>query len=149
VAEQQKPVEPAAVTDSSAPVSGSLAAALPVASLRRRFGALMVDWLLCLLIAGFMGPFPNNNWAPFVLIVEYAFFIGLFGQTPGMRLVKIACVSVADGRPIGIPRAFVRGVLLAVVVPALIMDRQRRGWHDRAAGSIVITTRPAATDRVD
>jgi uncharacterized RDD family membrane protein YckC len=124
-----------------------LAASLPVASLQRRFGALMIDWLLCLLIAGFMGPFPNN-WAPFVLIVEYAFFIGLFGQTPGMRLMKIACVSVADGRPIGIPRAFLRGVLLAVVVPALVMDRQRRGWHDRAAGSVMIMTQqPAAADR--
>jgi hypothetical protein len=33
-------------------------------------------------------------------------------------------------------------VLLAVLVPALIMDRQRRGWHDRAAGSIVITAQP-------
>jgi hypothetical protein len=29
------------------------------------------------------------------------------------------------------------------------MDRQRRGWHDRAAGSIVIATRPEAADRVD
>jgi uncharacterized RDD family membrane protein YckC len=107
----------------------------------------MVDWLLCLLIARFMGPFPNN-WAPFVLIVEYAFFIGLFGQTPGMRLAKIACVSVANGGPIGIPRAFVRGVLLAVLVPALVMDRNRRGWHDRAAGSVVIATQPsAAADR--
>jgi uncharacterized RDD family membrane protein YckC len=115
----------------------------PVADLRRRFGALMIDWLLCLLVARLLGPFPNN-WAPFVLIVEYAFFIGLFGQTPGMRLMRVAAVSIADGRPIGIPRAFVRGVLLALLVPALIMDRQRRGWHDRAAGSIVIATKPSA-----
>jgi uncharacterized RDD family membrane protein YckC len=140
VTEQQKPAEPA-VTESNAAMPGSVVESRPVASLQRRFGALMIDWLLCLLVAGFLGRFPNN-WAPFVLIVEYAFFIGLFGQTPGMRLTRIACVSVADGRPIGIPRAFVRGVLLAVLVPALIMDRQRRGWHDRAAGSIVITAQP-------
>jgi uncharacterized RDD family membrane protein YckC len=147
VTEQQKPAGPEAVTESNAPVVGSVAAPWPVPTLRRRFGALMVDWLLCLLIARFMGPFPNN-WAPFVLIVEYAFFIGLFGQTPGMRLAKIACVSVADGGPIGIPRAFVRGVLLAVLVPALVMDRNRRGWHDRAAGSVMIATQPsAAADR--
>jgi uncharacterized RDD family membrane protein YckC len=118
----------------------------PVASLQRRFGALMIDWLLCLLIAGFLGPLPNN-WAPFVLIVEYAFFIGVFGQTPGMRLTGVACVSAAQGRPIGIPRALLRGVLLAVLVPALIMDRYRRGWHDRAAGSVVVATkRSAAAD---
>jgi uncharacterized RDD family membrane protein YckC len=116
---------------------------LPVASLQRRFGALMVDWLLCLLVAGFLGRFPNN-WAPFVLIAEYAFFIGLFGQTPGMRLLKIACVSIADGQPVGVLRAFVRGVLLALLVPALVMDKQRRGWHDRAAGSIMVATHPRA-----
>lgn len=142
VAEQQKPVKPATVTDSNAPVAGPVAS-WPVPTLLRRFGALMVDWLLCLLVARIMGPFPHNNWAPIVLIVEYAFFLGLFGQTPGMRLMKIACVSVADGRPVGIPRAFLRGLLLALLVPALIMDRQRRGWHDKAAGSIVIETRPS------
>jgi uncharacterized RDD family membrane protein YckC len=116
---------------------------LPIASLQRRFGALMLDWLLCLLIAGFIGKFPNN-WAPVVLIVEYTFFIGLFGQTPGMRLLKVACVSVDDGRPIGPWRALIRGALLALLVPALIMDKQRRGWHDRAAGSVVIATDPRA-----
>ncbi|MGC9667215.1 RDD family protein [Planosporangium sp. 12N6] len=126
------------------PAGGTAGAApWPVASLQRRFGALMIDWLLCLLVAGFLGRFPNN-WAVFVLVVEYAFFLGLFGQTPGMRLTGIACVSAADGRPIGIPRAFLRGVLLALLVPALIMDRYRRGWHDRAAGSVVVATKPAA-----
>jgi uncharacterized RDD family membrane protein YckC len=111
-----------------------------IATMQRRFGALLVDWLLCLLVAGFLGRFPNN-WAPLVLIVEYTFFLGLFAQTPGMRLTRIACVSIVDGRPVGIPRAFLRGLLLALFVPALIMDRQRRGWHDRAAGTIVIDTR--------
>jgi uncharacterized RDD family membrane protein YckC len=115
-----------------------------IATLQRRFGALLVDWLLCLLIAGFLGRFPNN-WAPLVLVVEYAFFIGLFGQTPGMRLTRIACLSVADSRPVGIPRAFLRGLLLALFVPALIMDGQRRGLHDRAAGTIVIDARPSSS----
>jgi uncharacterized RDD family membrane protein YckC len=112
-----------------------------IATLQRRFGALLVDWLLCLLVAGFLGRFPNN-WAPLVLVVEYAFFIGLFAQTPGMRLTRIACVSVVDGGPVGIPRAFLRGLLLALFVPALIMDGQRRGLHDRAAGTIMVDTRP-------
>ncbi|MDT5038480.1 MAG: hypothetical protein QOE03_3665 [Micromonosporaceae bacterium] len=115
----------------------------PVPTLLRRFGALLVDWLLCVLIAGLVAPLPNN-WAPFVLIVEYGFFVGLFRQTPGMRVTRIACVSYPDGGTIGIPRALLRGVLLALLVPALIMNRQRRGWHDRAAGSIVIDTRPPA-----
>jgi len=115
----------------------------PVASLKRRFGALMLDWLLCLLVAG-LWERPPQYWPPVILIVEYGFFLGLFSQTPGMRLAKIACVSTADGRPIGVLRALLRGALLAVLVPALIMDRQQRGLHDRIVGSVMVATAPAA-----
>jgi uncharacterized RDD family membrane protein YckC len=60
-----------------------------------------------------------------------------------MWLTRIRCVSVATGRPIGAPRAALRGLLLSLLVPALIMDGQRRGLHDRAAGSIVVQAPPA------
>jgi uncharacterized RDD family membrane protein YckC len=114
-------------------------------SLARRFGALFLDWLLCLLVAGFFGNPARQGWPPVVvLIVEYALFVGLFGQTPGMALTRIRCVSFADGGRIGIARAFLRGVLLCLVVPALIMDGLNRGLHDRAAGSIVVDAPPAA-----
>lgn len=112
-----------------------------VADLQRRFLALMVDWILCLFVGRLLGPGAESWGPPFVLVVEYAFFVGVFGQTPGMRLLKVACVSIVDGRAIGIPRALLRGLLLAPLVPALIMDRQRRGLHDRAAGSIMVDTR--------
>jgi uncharacterized RDD family membrane protein YckC len=109
------------------------------APLVRRFGALVLDWILCLLISGLFAD-PGDGWPPvFVLIVEYGFFLGLFGQTPGMWVTRIRCVSFADGRPVGIPRALLRGVLLALVVPALIMDADRRGLHDRAAGTVVVS----------
>jgi hypothetical protein len=32
-------------------------------------------------------------------------------------------------------------VLLSLVIPALIMDSDRRGLHDRAAGSIMVSAR--------
>ncbi len=109
------------------------------ASLARRFGALLVDWLLCVLIAGAFAKPTEAPWlAPSVLVLEYGLFLGFFGQTPGMWVTRIRCVSLADGRPIGAPRALLRGLLLVLVVPALIMDEQRRGLHDRAAGSIVV-----------
>ncbi|HEX6686309.1 MAG TPA: RDD family protein [Candidatus Limnocylindrales bacterium] len=97
-------------------------------TLARRFGALLIDWLLCLLVSyTFAHPFADP-WAPvLVLIAEYAFFIGLFGQTPGMRLARFTCTDTESGRPPGIPRAALRGLLLALVIPAIL------GWHDRAA----------------
>jgi uncharacterized RDD family membrane protein YckC len=73
-----------------------------------------------------------------VLVLEYGVFLGLFGQTPGMRLTRIRCVSVTDGGVIGVPRALLRGLLLALFVPALIMDSYGRGLHDKAAGSVML-----------
>ncbi|HEX8629262.1 MAG TPA: RDD family protein [Catenuloplanes sp.] len=111
-------------------------------SLALRFGALMIDWLLCLFASNFLGDPTRDAWPLAVLIVEYGFFLGLFGQTPGMALTRLRCVSFADGGRIGIPRALLRGVLLCLVVPTLIMDGLRRGLHDRATGSIVVSTGP-------
>lgn len=109
------------------------------ASLVRRFGALLIDWIACVLISGLFARPLTQGWAPVaVLIIEYGLFIGVFGATPGMYLLRLRCVRVTDRGPIGIPRASLRGVLLALFVPALIMDERRRGLHDKAAGSIVV-----------
>ena len=115
-------------------------------TLGRRFGALIIDWVLCLLLArGFADPV-TDGWAPvLVLILEYGFFLGLFAQTPGMYITKIRCVSWTDGGRIGLIRGLLRGLLLALVVPALLMDEKRRGLHDRLTGSVMIDAprRPA------
>ncbi|GIJ25475.1 hypothetical protein Vqi01_06370 [Micromonospora qiuiae] len=112
------------------------------ADLGRRFGALVIDWVLCLLAAGLFASPARDAWAPVaVLIVEYAVFLGLFAQTPGMYLTRIRCVDWTDGGRIGLLRALLRGVLLALVVPALLMDQHRRGLHDRLAGSVVVPFR--------
>ncbi|MGW0433862.1 RDD family protein [Micromonospora sp. NPDC003197] len=109
------------------------------ADLGRRFGALIIDWVLCLLVANFFGDPLRDGWPPVaVLIGEYALFVGLFGQTPGMWMTRVRCVSYAHGGRIGVIRGLVRGALLAVVIPTLIMDSQRRGLHDRAVGSVML-----------
>ncbi|WP_431975059.1 RDD family protein [Micromonospora haikouensis] len=107
-------------------------------TLGRRFGALVIDWVLCLLVSNFFADPVRDGWAPVaVLIVEYGFFLGLFAQTPGMYVTRIRCLSWADGGRIGLGRALLRGLLLALVVPALIMDEHRRGLHDRLTGSVI------------
>ncbi|KXK61967.1 transporter [Micromonospora rosaria] len=109
-------------------------------SLGRRFGALMIDWILCLLVSFLFADPTRDAWSTVaVLIAEYTFFLGLFAQTPGMYLNKIACVSYTDGGRIGVFRALLRGVLLALVVPALVMDGDRRGLHDRLANSVIVS----------
>jgi uncharacterized RDD family membrane protein YckC len=124
-------------SSSGGAVSGGLVSGGAV-SLFRRFGALLVDWLLCLLAAGFVGSARRYPWAaPAVLVLEYTVFLGLIGQTPGMYLAKFRCVSLRGG-PIGVPRALLRALLLILVLPAVVVDADRRGLHDRAAGSVLV-----------
>jgi uncharacterized RDD family membrane protein YckC len=121
---------------------GVAPAGLEPAGLGPRVAALMIDWVLCLLIASFYAsPFKVAWPAVLVLVLANTFFIGLFGQTPGMRLMRIRCASYPDGGVVGLGRGLIRGVLLGLFVPALVSDSPGRGIHDRAAGSIVTSAR--------
>ncbi|WP_433228770.1 RDD family protein [Micromonospora sp. CA-248260] len=122
----------------AAPVPPATDPAFTPPTLGRRFGALVIDWVLCLLVANFFADPVRDGWAPVaVLIAEYGLFLGLFAQTPGMRITRLRCLDWSDGGRIGVPRALLRGLLLALVVPPLIMDEQRRGLHDRLTGAVI------------
>jgi uncharacterized RDD family membrane protein YckC len=71
-------------------------------------------------------------------------FWALVGQTPGMRLLSIH-LDAGGSQEIGLRRALRR--LLAIplsLLPlglgflAILMDPQRRGWHDKIAGTMVL-----------
>ena len=111
-----------------------------VASFGRRFVALLIDWAVATVIAALIvDSLRRNPWPQLGLFVlVHTVFAGLFGRTIGMAIAGIRCVSVIDGGAIGIPRALLRGVLLALVVPALISDGDGRGLHDRAAKSVMV-----------
>jgi uncharacterized RDD family membrane protein YckC len=106
----------------------------------RRLGALVIDWALCTLVASLLvDDLRANPWPQLgVFVLVNLFFVGLFGQTPGMWLTRIRCISVIDGGAIGLPRAIVRAILLALVIPAVVSDGDGRGLHDRAAKSIMV-----------
>jgi uncharacterized RDD family membrane protein YckC len=94
---------------------------------------------LCLLVSSFYADPRLVAWPAVVaLILEYAIFLGFFAQTPGMRVMKLRCVDIEDNGAIGLLRGALRGALLALVIPGLIMDKQRRGLHDRLAGSVIV-----------
>ena len=110
-----------------------------LAGFGRRFAALLIDWALCLVVASFYADPRIVAWPPVAVLVAIdTIFIGFFGKTPGMALTGIRCLSIHDGGAVGLGRALVRAVLLALLIPAVIMDRSRRGLHDRAAGSVVV-----------
>ncbi|MGW4206220.1 RDD family protein [Streptomyces sp. NPDC004726] len=107
-----------------------------MAPLGRRFGALFVDWGLCLLIAyAFFADGDRQaagNWALGVFLVLSVLTVGTIGFTPGKRIFGLRVASVDGGR-LGFGRVVLRSVLLCLALPALIWDRDGRGLHDRFA----------------
>jgi uncharacterized RDD family membrane protein YckC len=82
------------------------------------------------------------NYLAFLLIEIV--FVTMAGQTPGMKMARIAVVRESDyGKP-QLRWVLLRTLLLAVIVPALIVDENGRAMHDRAAGLRMVRTN---TDR--
>ena len=119
-----------------------------IAGWSRRFVALLIDWLLCSLIAigFFYHPVAGHAsavlsqprlWTPAVFAVQDFLFTATMGITIGKRLLGLRVIRL-DGKPVGFGPALIRTVLLVLVVPAMIMDRDLRGLQDKAAGTVVV-----------
>ena len=65
----------------------------------------------------------------------------LFGQTPGMRLVGLRLAHPREGARLALWRAVVRTALLCLLVPALVVDADGRGLHDRLTDTAVVRDR--------
>ncbi len=80
--------------------------------------------------------------------------VALRGQTPGKILNNMNVVAFEDGRPPGWGRSCARwavlwvplfiplGVVLTLLIASSpLFDPDRRGWHDRIAGTMVVSGR--------
>nr|WP_274638351.1 RDD family protein [Microbacterium bovistercoris] len=72
-----------------------------------------------------------------VFAIVQIVFIPTIGGSPGHRLVGLRLMRVHGGW-VGLWRPLVRTALLFLIVPALIWDADRRGLHDKAAGTVLI-----------
>ncbi|MEU1127540.1 RDD family protein [Streptomyces sp. NPDC005899] len=112
-----------------------------VAPVGRRFGALFIDWAACMLIAyGLIARGDQQsagNWALGVFLVLSLLTVGTIGSTPGKRIMGLRVVA-EDGGRLGAVRVVLRTVLLLLVIPALVWDRDTRGLHDRLARAVQV-----------
>ncbi|MEO5852123.1 MAG: RDD family protein [Nocardioides sp.] len=163
--------EPAHPGDPSAPT-------FPAAGLDRRFYAFAVDRLVAWTayavvawVAWVLFLDRGKTWtgigvmAGFVVVVSlgFAVLLGTTGLSPGKALLGLRAVHHGTGTRVGVARAAVRGLVLGVAaLPTFglglatlawtaVMDpgRQRRGWHDQVARSIVVDVRPPPEDDAD
>lgn len=112
----------------------------------RRIGALFVDWFASLAVASLLteplGWDTDQGRAlgpVLVLFVTTSLLVGLLGTSLGHRLLGLR-VARLDAHPVGVARAMLRSLLLCLVIPAVIYDKDRRGLHDLAAGTVVLRT---------
>ncbi len=112
-----------------------------IGSMGRRLAALVLDWFMSLLVADLF----THQWGGFVsLLVFYGevfFFTAFLGSSAGQRLLRLRVVRVSDRGRVPVLAVLVRSVLLFLVVPAAVYDRDGRGLHDRAAGTVVVRSR--------
>ena len=107
-----------------------------IARFGRRLAAVLIDWVLCLLIARAL--FGGGSWGPLlVFFVECVLLVGTVGSTIGHAALGLRVVAL-DARPAGPTKALVRSALLCLVIPAFVWDRDQRGLHDKAAGTVIV-----------
>jgi hypothetical protein len=104
-----------------------------------RVGAFCVDALGSALIAGlFTAPELPGNWSLAAFAAVTVLTLMAFGQTPGMRLLGLRLAHPRPGERLAPWRAVVRTALLCLLVPALLVDADGRGLHDRLTDTAVV-----------
>ena len=115
-----------------------------LAKMGRRIAALLVDWLIAYGLAGLgmaVGIFGSSFLATGVLLIWFVLgvvSVRLFGFTPGQYVLGMRVASVDNRLHVGTGRAAVRGLLIALVLPALFTDSDGRGIQDRITATAVV-----------
>jgi uncharacterized RDD family membrane protein YckC len=122
-----------------------------VAGWGRRVLALLLDWLIAALIASAVTSKPiwagGNDFNTAQLVIFFAMtaiLTGLVGSTIGHRVFGLRVLNLnAAGQTgyaaqVGLLGGVIRAVLICLLIPAVVYDRDRRGLHDRAANTVVV-----------
>lgn len=127
--------------------------ALPfeTASWLRRILALVVDWTAStLVVVAILGPtgWSDSRWSGFdtlaIFVFQSTLLMALVGGSFGQLATRLRVVRTdGSGRPLSVPRALLRQVLVVLVIPPLIFRPDGRGLHDMAVGSATVTLETA------
>ncbi|WP_138756691.1 RDD family protein [Modestobacter altitudinis] len=108
----------------------------------RRVGQYLIDAVVSGLVAAlFTAPEPPELWSLLTFGVMTVVFLVLAGQTPGMRLLGLRLAHPHPGQRLALWRAVVRTGLLMLLIPALVVDSDGRGLHDRLTDTAVVRDR--------
>ena len=108
-----------------------------IARLGRRVLAIVIDWAIAtgisLLIVHEQNPWITIGAFAVLQIVFIATLSGSIGHLIlGLRVVPL------DPKWIGVLKPAIRTVLLCLVIPVVIFDKDQRGLHDKIAGTVLV-----------
>lgn len=107
-----------------------------VGRMGRRVGGITIDWGLSVLVSvAFFSYDPAATLAVFATTQVVS--LPLAAASIGHLFVGLRVVPLSGGW-IGLIRPIVRTLLLCLVIPAVIWDRDQRGLHDRLAGTVLV-----------
>jgi uncharacterized RDD family membrane protein YckC len=100
----------------------------------------MIDWGIALLISHAF--FADDSWATLLIFGGMQLvLVGTLGYSFGHRILGLQVIrlgqKVKNGY-VGLYKAFLRSLLLCLVIPVSIWDADNRGLHDKAAGTVLI-----------
>jgi len=117
-----------------------------VAGLGRRIAAFFLDYFASMAVAHLVGqgldPLSNSFriLTLEVMFAQIALLTALTGSSFGQRILGIQ-VSRLDLTRVDALRVIARTIMIFLVIPAVIWDRDTRGLHDRLLGTVVVQSR--------
>ncbi len=112
----------------------------------RRLLALAVDWFASTLVAiAFLGTgfltdtrSASADLAPMgIFLLEATVLTALMGGSFGQLVCRVR-VGKLDNKPVNLLQALLRTALICLVVPPLVFNRDQRGLHDLAVGTVTV-----------
>ena len=109
----------------------------------RRIVALVIDWGASILVAQLLPGISEygsktNSFATLVIFaIQVIIFTRLIGGSFGQKLVGLRVISI-DGKQVKLIQAIIRTLLILLVFPPLLADKENRGFHDKIARTQLI-----------
>ncbi len=124
-----------------------------MATFGRRLVAVVLDWLLCQVIAyAVLGvEWGATGWDSFgplaIFALENVLLVSTLGATVGHRVLglQVRALGSSGDQEVaaapGLVAGTIRTALLCLVIPAVLPDSDNRGVHDRAARTVIVRSR--------
>ncbi len=114
-----------------------------LASVMRRTGGVFIDWFICLAIANGVVAITSSlggvaTVTPMIYLLLGVISVWLFARTPGQAILGMGVARIDADARVNFLRAFARTFFTLFIFPAVLVDADGRGIHDRATGTSVV-----------